>query len=59
MSMTLRQKAEIERLKTEIAHQYGADTFEDIDKGELTSRFNGDIMGNLINLAEEEFKSNR
>jgi hypothetical protein len=25
----------------------------------LTSRFNGDVMGTLIKLAEEEFKSNR
>ncbi|HHU18553.1 MAG: small, acid-soluble spore protein, alpha/beta type [Anaerovoracaceae bacterium] len=59
MSMTLRQRAEIERLKSEIAHQYGAATFEDIDRGKLTSRFNGDVMGTLIKLAEEEFKSNR
>lgn len=59
MSITLRQRAEIERIKSEIANQYGVASFEEIDRGEMTSRANGDITGDLIKLAEEAFKSNR
>ncbi|MDD4564379.1 MAG: small, acid-soluble spore protein, alpha/beta type [Eubacteriales bacterium] len=53
MNMMLRQRAEIERIKSEIANQYGAAAFEDIDRGEMTSRENGDITRTLVALAEE------
>ena len=38
MNLTLRQSAEIERIKSEIADQYGVTDFEDIDRGKVTSR---------------------
>ncbi|MGI6730624.1 MAG: small, acid-soluble spore protein, alpha/beta type [Anaerovoracaceae bacterium] len=52
MSLTLQQNAELNRLKSEIASQYGVENFEDIDRGDLTSRANGDITRTLVELAE-------
>lgn len=54
MKLTLRQNAEIERMKSEIAHQYGVKDFEEIDRGKVTSRSNGDIEKTLVELAEKK-----
>jgi len=53
MKLSLRQNAEIERMKSEIAYQYGVEDFEDIDRGKVTSRANGDIVSTLEELAEK------
>ena len=49
-----RQCAEIERMKSEIAQQYRVATFDDIDRGEITSRANGDIIRALVEIAEKQ-----
>ena len=54
MKLSLRQNAEIERMKSEIAHQYGVKDFEDIDRGKVSSRSNGDIARTLVELAERK-----
>ncbi len=54
MKLSLRQNAEIDRMKSEIAHQYGVEDFEDIDRGKVTSRANGDITRTLVELAERK-----
>ncbi len=54
MKLSLKQNAEIERMKSEIAHQYGVKDFEDIDRGKVTSRSNGDITRTLVELAERK-----
>lgn len=59
MNLTLRQSAEIERIKSEIADQYGVTDFEDIDRGKVTSRANGDIIRTLDELAEKAVTSGR
>jgi hypothetical protein len=37
MKLSLRQNAEIERMKSEIAWQYGVEDFEDIDRSKFFS----------------------
>lgn len=54
MSLTLRQNAEIQRAKSEIANQYGAANFDDLDRGNITSRANGDIVRTLVEMGEEQ-----
>ncbi len=54
MTLSLRQNAEIERMKSEIANQYGVKDFDDIDRGKVTSRANGDIVNTLVELKERE-----
>ncbi|MDF2655396.1 MAG: Small, acid-soluble spore protein alpha/beta type [Bacillota bacterium] len=54
MKLPLRQSAVIERMKSEIASQYGVKSFEDIDRGKVTSRSNGDITRTLVELAERK-----
>ncbi|HVI42097.1 MAG TPA: small, acid-soluble spore protein, alpha/beta type [Anaerovoracaceae bacterium] len=54
MKLSLRQNAEIKRMKTEIAQQYGVEDFEDIDRGKVTSRSNGDIVKTLVEMAERK-----
>jgi len=54
MSLTIRQNAEIERAKSEIASQYGVENFEDIDRGNVTSRANGNIVRTLVEMAENQ-----
>lgn len=54
MKLSLRHNAEIDRMKSEIAYQYGVDDFEDIDRGKVTSRSNGDIERTLVELAERK-----
>lgn len=50
----MRQNAEIKRLESEIARLYGADEFEEIDRGKVTSRANGDIVLTLEELAAKK-----
>lgn len=54
MKLSLRHNAEIDRMKSEIAHQYGLEDFEDIDRGKVSSRSNGDIERTLVELAERK-----
>lgn len=54
MGLTLRQNAEIERAKSEIASQYGVENFDDLDRGNVTSRSNGDIVRTLVEMAEKQ-----
>ena len=54
MKLSLRQNAEIMRLESEIAHLYGTDDFEKIDRGKVTSRANGDIVLTLEELAAKK-----
>lgn len=44
---------EIEKMKMEMAKEYGVADFEDIDRGSLTSRVNGNIIRTLIEMAEK------
>lgn len=53
MKLSLRQNAAIERMKSEIADQYGVKDFEDIDRGKVTSKANGDIIKTLAELEEK------
>lgn len=54
MKLSLRQNAEIMRMESEIAHLYGADDFEELDRGKVTSRANGDIVLTLEELAAKK-----
>lgn len=54
MKLSLRQNAEIMRLESEIAGLYGVDDFENIDRGKVTSRANGDIVLTLEELAAKK-----
>jgi len=51
MKLTLNQNAEILRMESEIARLYGVNDFEEIDRGKITSRANGDIVKTLDELA--------
>ncbi|MEL7657281.1 MAG: small, acid-soluble spore protein, alpha/beta type [Bacillota bacterium] len=53
MKLSLRHNAAIERMKSEIASQYGVNDFEDIDRAKVTSRSNGDIVKTLKELDEK------
>lgn len=54
MKLTQGQNAEIMRMESEIARLYGVDDFDDIDRGKVTSRSNGDIVKTLDELAEKK-----
>jgi hypothetical protein len=41
-------------METEIAHLFGVDDFEELDRGKVTSRANGDIVLTLEELAEKK-----
>lgn len=51
----------LEKMKVEVANEIGISDYEHIDKGELTSRQNGYIGGNMvrkmIQFAEENMKN--
>ncbi len=40
----------IKQEESKIAHQHGLENFKDIDRGEVTSRANGDILKTLAEL---------
>ncbi len=44
---------DIKKMKAEIAEEYGVADFEDIDRGSLTSRANGDITRTLVEMSEK------
>lgn len=54
MKLTLQENAIINRAKTEVANQYGVENFEDIDRGNITSRANGDIVKTLVEMAGKQ-----
>ena len=45
---------DIQKMKSESASDLGVKDFEDIDRGQLTSRANGDITRALMELAERK-----
>ena len=55
--MNLPQNVDIERAKSTIANQYGVTDFENIDRGEVSSRSNGDITRTLVEMAEKQMTS--
>lgn len=57
MKLTLQENAVIDRAKTEIANEYGVENFEDIDRGNVSSRSNGDITRTLVEMAEKQIDS--
>jgi hypothetical protein len=46
----------LERLKIETANEIGFDNYENIDKGNLTSRENGKVGGNMVKRMIEEYE---
>jgi len=58
MKLTLQENAIIKRAKSEIANEYGVESFEDIDRGNVTSRANGDIVKTLVELSNNQIISN-
>lgn len=44
---------DVKKMKMEIAEEYGVKDFEDIDRGNLTSRANGDITRTLVEMSEK------
>jgi hypothetical protein len=57
MKLDQSQIAEVKKKKTEIAREYGAADFEDIDRGEVTSRSNGNITRALVEMEEKKLES--
>ncbi len=47
------ENVDIKKLKSEIAAEYGVADFDDIDRGNLTSRANGDITRALVEMSEK------
>jgi hypothetical protein len=46
----------LERLKLETANEIGLENYENIDKGELTSRENGKVGGNMVRKMIEAYE---
>jgi hypothetical protein len=44
---TMENKAVLNQFKTEVANELGINNYEQIDKGQLTSRQNGYVGGNM------------
>jgi hypothetical protein len=49
----LEKNVDIKKMKAEIAAEYGVADFNDIDRGNLTSRANGDITRALVEMSEK------
>ena len=47
------QDVDVKKMKMEIAEEYGVKDFKDIDRGNLTSRANGDITRTLVEMSEK------
>lgn len=56
MKLDESQIADVKKKKTEIAAEYGVNDFEDIDRGNVTSRSNGDITRTLVEMAEKKLQ---
>lgn len=54
MKLDESQADEVKKLKTEIASIYGVKDFEDIDRGNVSSRANGSITRTLVEMAEKK-----
>jgi hypothetical protein len=50
-------KAGLDKFKFEIANQFGIHNYDSIDKGELTSRQNGSIGGEMVKRMVQEYES--
>ncbi|OPJ63040.1 alpha/beta-type small acid-soluble spore protein [Clostridium oryzae] len=50
-------KAGLEKFKAEIASELGLTNYESIDKGELTSRENGSVGGEMVKRMVQEYES--
>ena len=50
MKINMELVDEIKQEESKIARQHGLDDFKDIDRGEVTSRANGDILKTLAEL---------
>jgi Small, acid-soluble spore proteins, alpha/beta type. len=50
-------KAGLNKLKTEVASEIGLKDYDNIDKGNLTSRQNGYVGGTMVKHMVEEYES--
>lgn len=50
-------KAGLDRFKMEVAHSIGLHDYESTDKGELTSRQNGSVGGNMVKKMVEDYEN--
>ena len=50
-------KAGLDRFKLEIASELGISNYDNIDKGELTSRQNGYVGGEMVRRMVQEYES--
>ncbi|WP_027624699.1 alpha/beta-type small acid-soluble spore protein [Clostridium lundense] len=48
----------LERFKMEVAHELGFSDYENIDKGNLTSRQNGSVGGEMVKRMVEAYEKN-
>ena len=51
-------KAGLNRLKNEVATEVGLSNYESADKGNLTSRQNGSVGGEMVRRMVEQYESN-
>lgn len=51
-------KAGLDRFKNEIASEVGIPNYDNIDKGNLTSRENGLVGGNMVKKMIESYEKN-
>ena len=50
-------KAGLDRFKLEVASELGIQSYDSIDKGELTSRENGSVGGEMVKRMVAEYES--
>lgn len=50
-------RAGLDRFKVEIASELGISNYDEIDKGELTSRQNGYVGGEMVRRMVQDFES--
>ncbi|HCW05138.1 MAG TPA: acid-soluble spore protein [Clostridium sp.] len=50
-------RAGLDRFKVEIANELGISNYDEIDKGELTSRQNGYVGGEMVRRMVQDFES--
>ena len=48
----------LDKFKTEVASDFGLANYDSIDKGNLTSRQNGYVGGNMVKKMVESYESN-
>ena len=47
----------LDKFKLEVANDIGIDNYDEIDKGNLTSRQNGSVGGEMVKRMVEEYES--